>query len=454
MNHKIQELTEFAEKVVERALGGGVDVAEVVARSGSELSTKVRLGKPEHVEEAGHHGLGLRVIKDQRVALTSTSDLTPKGIDRFLQDALELVEVSQEDPFAGPADPALVAKETPAVDSLYDSSIDEITAEQAIAWAREGEQAAREVDDRITNSDGATFSRVAGAFAMVLSGGFSGGYASTYASLVVIPVADDEDNKKRRGFHWTARRHLADLDPFDEVGREAARRTIRKLGARKVPSCEAPVIFEPDSARAMLGAFAGCVTGSSIWRKTSYLADRVGTLVAAENVNIIDDPFIDKAPGSRPFDGEGLLSRRNVVVENGVLKTYLCDSYSARKLECEATASASRGGGGGVGPGTTNFVLQPGKHSHDDIVASTDRGLYVTEMMGYGFNSVTGDFSRGASGFWIENGKIAFPVSEVTISLNLDDLLKRIDAIGDDLEMRTATAAPTFRVSSMTIAGS
>lgn len=289
---------------------------------------------------------------------------------------------------------------------------------------------------------------------MVLSGGFRGGYASTYASLVVVPVADDEDNKKRRGFHWTARRHLSDLADFDEVGREAARRTVRKLGAKKVASCEAPVIFEPDSARAMLGAFAGCVTGSAIWRKTSYLADRVDTLVAAETVNIIDDPFISKAPGSRPFDGEGLLSRRNVVVENGVLKTYLCDSYSARKLECATTASASRGGGGGVGPGATNFVLQPGEQSHDEIVASTKRGLYVTEMMGYGFNSVTGDFSRGASGFWIEDGKIAFPVSEVTISLNLDELLKRIDAIGDDLDYRTAIISPTFRVSSMTIAGS
>jgi PmbA protein len=454
MNDKIEQLTELAGQIVSRALAGGVDVAEAVARSGSELSTKVRLGKPEHVEEAGHHGLGLRVIKDQRVALTSTSDLTDKGIERFLNDALELVEVSQEDPFAGPADPKLIAKQLPETEGLYDPNIDEVTSEQAIAWACEGEQAARDADVRISNSDGATFTRAAGAFAMVLSGGFSGGYASTYASLVVVPVADDEDNKKRRGFHWTARRHLADLDDASEVGREAARRTLRKLGAKKVPSCEAPVIFEPDAARAMIGTFASCITGSSIWRKTSYLADRIGTQVASEQVNIIDDPFIDRAPGSRPFDGEGLLSRRNVVVENGVLKTYLCDSYSARKLECDTTASASRGGGGGVGPGTTNFVLQPGTQTHDEIVESTERGLYVTEMMGYGFNSITGDFSRGASGYWIENGKIAFPVSEVTISLNLDELLKCIDAVGDDLDMRTAIASPTFRVASMTIAGS
>ena len=194
--------------------------------------------------------------------------------------------------------------------------------------------------------------------------------------------------------------------------------------------------------------------GSSIWRKRSYLADRVGTKVASDLVNIVDDPFLAKAPGSRPFDGEGLLSRRNVVVENGVLKTYLLDSYSARKLELATTASASRGGGGGVGPSTTNFVLQPSDTDPEAIVGDVKAGLYVTEMMGFGFNAVTGDFSRGASGFWIEDGKLAFPVSEVTISLNADELFKRIDAIGSDLDMRTATAAPTFRVSKMTISGS
>ena len=447
-------LEDLAREVVERALAGGADVAEAISRSGSELSTKVRLGEPELVEEAAHKGLGLRVIKQQRVALTSTSDLTPRGIERFVRDALELVEISQEDPFAGPADPSLIAKGPFPDLELYDPAGGDVTAEQAIELARRAERAAREADPRITNSDGATFSRTAGAFALVLSGGFRGGYAGSYASLVVTPIADDEGGKKRRGHHWTAKRHLAELDEPEAVGREAARRTLRKLGARKVPTCEAPVIFDPDAARSLVGMLAGCVMGGSIWRKSSYLVGREGTRVASELVTIVDDPLRPRAPGSRPFDGEGLASRRNVVVEDGILRTYLCDSYSARKLGRAPTGNASRGGGGGVGGSTSNLILRPSATPAEDIVRDTKRGLYVTEMMGFGFNAVTGDFSRGASGFWIEDGVLTHPVSEVTISLNLDLLLQRIDAVGSDLDLRTATASPTLRVSSMTIAGS
>jgi PmbA protein len=288
---------------------------------------------------------------------------------------------------------------------------------------------------------------------MVLSSGFRAAYAGSYQSLSVVPVAADEGGKNRRGYHWTARRHLAELDPPAEVGREAARRTLRKLGARTVPTCEVPVVFDPDAARSILGLLAGCVVGSSIWRKSSYLVDRLGTRVASDLVTVVDDPLIARAPGSRPFDGEGLASRKNVVVENGVLLTYLCDSYSARKLGRESTASASRGGGAGVGASTSNFVLQPGKDTGAAIVQATPRGLYVTEMMGFGFNAVTGDFSRGAAGFWIEGGELAYPVSEVTISLNVDQLWQRIDAVGSDLDMRTATASPTIRVAKMTVAG-
>lgn len=454
VDQQIEELMELAAQVVERARRGGADVAEAIARSGSELSTKVRLGEPELVEEAVHKGLGMRIIKKQRVALTSTSDLTPRGIDRFVADALELVDISQEDAFAGPADPELIAKGPfPALD-LYDPAGGEINAAQAIELARRGEQAARDADPRITNSDGATFSRTASAFALVLSGGFRGGYAGSYASLVVSPVADDEGGKKRRGFHFSARRHLADLDEPEAVGREAARRTLRKLGARKVATCEAPVVFDPDAARSILGLLGSCIMGSSIWRKSSYLVGREGTRVASDLITVVDDPLIARAPGSRPFDGEGLLARRNVVVEQGILKTYLCDSYSGRKLGRPSTGSASRGGGGGVGPSTSNFILQPTSTTAEEIVRSTPRGLYVTEMMGFGFNAVTGDFSRGASGFWIEDGKLAYPVSEVTISLNIDELWQRIDAVGNDLDLRTSTASPTIRVSSMTIAGS
>jgi PmbA protein len=219
-----------------------------------------------------------------------------------------------------------------------------------------------------------------------------------------------------------------------------------------VPTTEAPVVFDPDVARSLLGSFAGCILGGALWRKSSYLLEREGTPVASPLVTIVDDPLLPRAPGSRPFDGEGLASRKNVVVDGGVLRTFLLDAYSARKLGRQSTGSASRGGGS-IGPSTTNFMLLAGSTPQSDLIRSTPNGLYVTELMGFGFNSLTGDFSRGAAGFWIESGALAFPVSEVTISSNLDAMLKGIDAVGDDLELKTSTASPTVRVSRMTISG-
>ncbi len=452
---ELNELVELGDRILAMATKGGATVAECLLRSGAELSARVRLDKPELVEEAAHRSAGLRVMKGKRVATTSTSDLTESGINRFVSDALELVELSQEDPFAGPADAALIGDPAKAPDlDLYDPKGGGVDAAQAIEIARAGERAARGFDPRISNSEGATFSRTAGGVALCLSSGFRGAYKGSYQSLSVVPVAEDDGGKKRRGYHWTAKRFLDELDDPKAVGEEAARRTLRKLGAKPVATCEVPVVFDPDSARSILGMLAGCVMGSSIWRKSSYLVGREGTQVASSLVTVVDDPLIPRAPGSRPYDGEGLASRRNVVVENGVLRTYLCDSYSARKLGRESTGNAARGGSAGVSSSTTNFILQPGTDTNAAIVKGTKRGLYVTEMMGFGFNAVTGDFSRGASGFWIEDGELAFPVSEVTISLNVDELWKSIDALGSDLDLRTATAAPTLRVAKMTIAGS
>ncbi|HTJ80691.1 MAG TPA: metallopeptidase TldD-related protein, partial [Polyangiaceae bacterium] len=341
LSEEIARLTDLATDLMKRALSRGVDVAEVRARSGSELSVKVRLGEPELIEEAGHKSVGMRVMKAGKVALTSTSDLTPTGLARFVDDALELVEVSQEDPFAGPADPSLLAKgELPDLD-LFDPSTDAVDAERAIELAKRGEAAARAADPRITKSDGASFARTTGCFSMVLSTGFSGGYAGSFSSISVVPVADDEGDKKRRGFYYSAKRHLADLMTPEAVGEEAARRTLRKLGAKKVPTCEAPVVFDPDAARALLGLLGGAIMGSSIWRKSSYLVGREGTVVASPLITVIDDPLIVRGPGSRPFDGEGLASRKNLVVEDGKLVQYLCDAYSGRKLSRPPTASAA-----------------------------------------------------------------------------------------------------------------
>jgi PmbA protein len=335
---------------------------------------------------------------------------------------------------------------------LLDESIDAIDADRAIEQARIAERAAFDADSRIQLSEGATFSRTSGASVMVLSSGFQGAVRGSYAALAVAPVVEDEGGKKRRGHYYSATRSLRDLESAEFIGQEAARRTLRKLGAQKIATTEAAVVFDPDVARSLVGSLAGCIVGGALWRKSSYLLEREGTPVASELVSIVDDPLIARAPGSRPFDGEGLASRRNVIVERGELKGFLLDCYSARKLGRESTGSASRSGGS-IGASTTNCILQPGSSSPADILRTTQRGLYVTELMGFGFNPVTGDFSRGAAGFWIENGELSFPVSEVTISSTLDAMLKAIDAVGNDLELKTSTASPTLRVASMTISG-
>jgi PmbA protein len=456
MQRELAELLDLADRVVKltQEAGGAGVVAECTVRSGSEMSARVRKGEAELVEEAGTRSAGLRVILNGRVAITSTSDLTEGGIRRFVGDAIELAGLSQADSFAGPADPRLLCDPSAAPDlQLYDPSGSGVDAGRAIELARECEGAALGFDGRITNSEGATFGRSAGGVALALSSGFRATYAGSYQSLGVAPVAADDGGKNRRGYHWTGHRHLGRLDAPSAVGQEAARRTIGKLGARTVATCEVPVVFDPEAARSLLGLLAGCTMGNAIWKKASYLIGREGSRVASDLVSVVDDPLLPGGPGSRAFDGEGLASRRNVVVEKGILRMYLCDSYAARKLGRESTASAARGGGASVGPSTSNFVLLPGADSGESIVKATARGLYVTEMMGFGFNAVTGDFSRGAGGFWIEGGQLTFPVSEVTISLNIDDLWKSIDAVGSDLDSRTSTASPTVRVARMTVAG-
>ena len=449
-----QELVDLGQSVVERARAAGADVAEASVHSGSHLSVKVRMREPELVEEAGSKALGLRVMVGKRVAATYTSDLSEAGQQLLIEDALELAKLSEPDEFAGPPEPSALSDPSDwASLDTFDAAVGDVSADEALARALAGEAAAFEYDPRITNSEGGSFTRARGASALVTSGGFAGSEAGTYASLVVTPVADDEGGKKRRGYHWSASRHYGELEASDAVGEEAARRTLDQLGAQKLPTQELPVVFDKDAARSILGLLAGCVLGGSIWRKSSYLVDRVGTKVASDLVTVVDDPLLVGGPGSRAFDGEGLLSRRNVVVQDGVLQTYLLDTYSARKLGLKSTGSASRSPSGGLSASTSNLSLHPGTMTRDELVADTPRGLYVTGMMGFGFNSVTGDFSRGASGFLIENGELGHPVSEVTISLNLDELLQRIDAVANDLDHRTSVTSPSFRVASMTLAG-
>ncbi len=446
------ELREIAERVVEMARKAGADDAEVQVSDGTELTAKVRLGEPELVQEAGSRGLGLRVFRDFRQAVTYTSDLRPHSLDRFAADTVALARLSEPDELHRLPDPADLARSFPELD-LYDVDSEPLDAAEALARAVRGERAALDFDKRVTNSEGATYSRVLGAVALATSGGFAGSYRGSYSSLTVEPVCDDEGGKKRNGYWWTGSRFVAALEDPEVVGREAARRTVAQIGASKVDTCEVPVVFDPEAGRAIVGMVFSVANGSSFYRKSSYLIGREGAEVASELVTIEDDPLIARAPGSRPFDGDGLPTRKNVIIDGGVLKTVLCDTYTARKLGRESTGSAGRGTGSSPSPTTSNLFMRRGHRSGSEIVAKTERGLYVTGMMGFGFNAVTGDFSRGASGFWIENGELGHPVSEVTISCNFDDLLKRIDMVGDDLILRSSTSSPTFRVSRMTVAG-
>jgi PmbA protein len=452
----VKELCNAAQLAVELAKRAGADHAEVLVRDGSELTAKVRLGEPELVQEAGSRALGLRVIRGARRAVTYTSDLRRDALEALCAESVTLADLAEPDESALPPDPGLLARTFPELD-LYDPAVADVDAGWALRQAIAGEAAARKYDARVTNSEGATWSRVLGATAFATSGGFVGGYRGSYASFVVEPLCDDATGpgspKKRNGYWWTASRFLAELDAAEAVGMEAARRTVATLGSRKVETQECAIVFDPEVARSIVSTVFSVANGSAFWRTSSYLIGKEGEVVASPLVTIVDDPLIPRAPGSRPFDGDGLPTRKNGVIDKGVLGPVLCDVYSARKLHRVSTGSAGRGIGGNPGPTTSNLIMQPGASSRDTLVRGTKRGLYVTQLMGFGFNPVTGDFSRGAQGFWIEGGELTFPVSEVTIAANLDEILKRVDAVADDLQLRSSTAAPTFRVSHMTLAG-
>jgi PmbA protein len=429
----------------------GCDHAEVSVGVGRELEVSVRGGEVELVKEAQSSGLSVRAIRDGKVATSATTDLDRAAIDTFLARVVEMTEIGEPDPEAAPPDPKELATEWPDLD-LFDPRIDDIGAAQGIELAREAEQAAFATDKRITSSEGASFSRTSGHSVLATSGGFFGTSSQTYQSLVAQPIADDEGGKKRNGVYWTGGRFVEALEPAQEVGREAALRALASLGATKMKTGVYPVVFDKEAARSIIGLVASCVLGDSIYRQRSYLADKLGASIGSELVTLIDDPFISRGPGSRAFDGEGRPVRRITVAERGQLRSFLLDTYSARQLGMTATGSAA-GGGGIPHSSTSNFYLEAGTSEPDALLEGIETGFYVLRMMGFGFEPTTGNFSRGAEGFMIENGKRGKPVSEVTISRNLDELLHGIVAVANDLEHRTATSSPSFRVDQMTVAG-
>ena len=452
------DLETMAADVVALAVKAGASDAEAVVSEGDEFSVNVRMGQVETLKDSGSRGLGLRVFLGTRSASTSTSDLTQDGIRQLVDGALALVKVTEEDPFTGLAETGEFGSLAGDL-HLYDEDVYSLAGAERIEWARRAEAAALAEDPRITNSDGGSFDAATGRTVLANSRGFVGGYRTSYAGISAAPLAQDANGQMQRDGWWSSARRLADLESPEAIGKEAARRALRRLGARRVATQRVPIVFAPEVARTLIGSLFEAASGDSIWRGASFLAGKLGEQIGAPNLTIIDDntmllPSGMGGFGTSPFDGEGLPSLRTVVVEKGVLCNYLLNTYTARKLSMKSTHNASRGLAGTPGIGCGNLYLEPGTLTAEQIIKEIPVGLYVTGLMGFGVNTVTGDYSRGATGLWIENGQLTHAVEEITIAGNLGEMLRNVTAIGNDLEFRGAVASPTLRIDGMTIAGS
>jgi PmbA protein len=427
----VQAMKSVVERALDAAKKSGARQTDVMLIESDDRQVRVRGDEIEFVKQAQERGLGIRALVDgkqgMQTAIVSTSDLAPAAIDRMASEAVALARETAPDPNAG-------------------------LPEDGIEDAKRAEAAARAVDPRIDNSEG---SQASWGFSRIVYGnslGFMEHYESASHGLFSEPLARDGDSMQR-DYWMTAGRRLSDLEDAAEVGRKAAHRVLRRLGGKRVPTCEVPVLFDGITAPSLIGQLASCLNGYSIYRESSFLADRLGEKIASDRVTIIDDGRLPGGLGSKPFDGEGQATRRNVLVDGGQLKTWLLDHYSARKLGMSSTGSASRGTGSGPHAGTTNLWLEPGEGSLDELISEIDRGLLVTELIGMGFNPTTGDYSRGAAGLWIEKGEIVHPVEEITIAGNLGEMLCQIDRVGSELVWRGRTASPPLRISQMTVAG-
>ncbi|PWU11589.1 MAG: peptidase [Terriglobia bacterium] len=444
-------LLELALDVVKRALASGATDAECTVAEGEEFSANVRLRELESLKEAGSRGAGVRILVGTKTGSSSTSDLSPEGIERLVKSAIELADVTNEDPHAGLPEPGEMGTVSGDL-RLFSSDVAELETERKIAAAKSAEEAALSADPRIFNSEGASFDTHIGRHVFANSRGFAAEYRTSYCSLSAVPVARDGESMERD--YWDSlARGFAGLEAPEQVGREAARRALRRLHPVKVETQKVPVVFDPRVARGLLGSIFEAVHGMSVYRHQSFLAGKLGEKVASDQMTVIDDGTIPGLFGTSPFDDEGVPSRRTVVIERGVLKNYLLNCYAARKLGMKTTGNASRGLTGNAGIGHGNFYLEKGVKRPEQILAAIPNGFYVTQVQGFGVNVVTGDYSQGASGLWIRNGELAFPVSEVTIAANLKEMLLGLDEIGTDLEFRGSVAAPTLKVGEMTVGG-
>jgi PmbA protein len=452
-NQKLEtDLPSLAQEIVRQAMTGGATAAECVVREGDEFSTLVRLGQVETLKESGSKAIGVRVFNGKRAASTYSSDFSREGLDRMVKSALELSKITSEDPFGGIPEASQLGSISGNLD-LYSADVYSLPGEERISYARRAEKAALDYDPRIKNSEGGSFDAATGHKVLANSHGFVGEYRRSYCSVAAVPIAQNENGSMQRDYWFSVARNLGRLESPEHVGTVAAQRTLRRLGARKGKTAQVPVVLDPLVATSMLDHIFEGVNGDSVYRGASFLAGKLGQKIAGDRVTVIDDGTIVGGFGTSPFDGEGIPTRRTVVIENGVLKSYLLNTYTAKKLGLETTANASRGLAGtpGIGPG--NYFLQPGTKTPQQIIGEIKEGLYVTEFLGHGANLVTGDYSRGASGMWISGGELAYPVEEITVAGNLKDIFFNIAEIGNDLEFRGAMACPTIRIEGLTVGG-
>ena len=442
---------QLAADVLAMARQGGATEADIVIADGENLSVQVRLGAVDRLSKAREKRLGLRVFVGKRSACTSTSDFSLDSIRQLVEQTCTLAKAVVEDPVSGLPAADQMAREQPDLD-LYDGT--KLDTDRQIELAKRAESAAMSADERITNSEGADFDSSSGRVVLGNSHGFLGEYRSSSYSVAVSPIATDPDTGAMQRDAWYAvQRKFSKLDAPETVGIEAARRAVRRLGARKVGTKRVPIVFDQEMAGSLLGNLCGAISGYSLYKGASFLTGQLGKLLAPDFVTVCDDGRMAGGLGSRPFDGEGLPTRKNLVVEKGVLTSYLLDTYSGKKLGLPSTGNASRSVGDSPSVGPTNFYLVPGTKTAEEIIGTVQTGLYVTELIGFGINMVTGDYSRGAAGFWIENGELAYPVEEITIAGNLKQMFKDIEIVGSDLVFRGRIASPTLKIAEMMVAG-
>ncbi len=446
-----ENLEELAATAVKRALALGASDAECTASEGAEFSVSVRKGEIEKLKEAGSKAIGLRVLIGKRQGSAYTSDMTPDGVESMIRSAIELANITTEDPFAGMPEASELGSITGDLKLFYEETA-LVPADRKIEYARRAEAASLAADPRIANSEGAGFGSYAGSRTFANSRGFTGSYRTSSCSLSTSPVAKLDDHMER-DFWYSIARQFSKLESPEYVGQKAAERAVRRLGARKIATQKAPVIFDPRVSRSLLDHIFEAASGETIYRDASIFVGELGNKVASDKLTLVDDGTLEGLFGTSPFDDEGVPSQRTPILENGVLKNYLLNTYTGRKLGMKTTANAARGLSGAPSISHGNLFLQPGEKSQEEIFAAIGTGLFVTELIGFGVNIVNGDYSRGAAGLWIENGEPAYPVSEITIAGNLKEMFQNVAYVGSDLEFRGSVSAPTIAIGEMTISG-